>query len=99
VHTNSDLFCKAVKLGCRGYVSKDASLVEILSAVRAVRNGQFYFPPEMQASLGEKPATAPEPARTVAEQLTPSERRIMRLITAGKSRKKLRTNWPFTAKP
>ncbi len=92
VHTGADLFREALKLGSKGYILKDTSLMEILHGLRAVRDGQYFVPPALMEVLVNSQLDFPDGKRTSVEsphQLTPSERRILRLIAAGKSSKEI----------
>ena len=50
---DADEFCflQAVRAGASGYLLKDASNADLLSAVRALAAGQVYCPPEMCTAL------------------------------------------------
>ena len=48
---NTDSFLKAVQLGVRGYLLKDASSAEIISAVRGVADGEAVCPPKLCLAL------------------------------------------------
>jgi DNA-binding NarL/FixJ family response regulator len=85
---DEDLFREAIRLGCKGYLSKETSLVEILGALRAVRDGQLYVPPSLLALVIEK-QPGPTGLQALYEQLTTAERRILRLIAAGLSSKEI----------
>ena len=65
--------------GVNGYVLKSDSLVEVLSAVRAVANGETYF----SASLPEISSTSDEIV------ITPREREVLKLIMQEKSTKNI----------
>ncbi|MBV9675945.1 MAG: response regulator transcription factor [Acidobacteriaceae bacterium] len=87
VHTGEDLFREALKLGSKGYILKDTSLVEILHGLRTVRDGQYFVPPSLMEVLVNSQRDSPH--ANEPSQLTPSERRILRLIAAGKSSKEI----------
>ena len=89
VLTDEAVFREAIRLGCKGYLSKETSIVEILSALRAVRDGQLYVPPSLLALLIEKQASPTTGVKALHEQLTTAERRILRHIAAGKSSKEI----------
>ena len=48
---NTDSFLKAVQLGVRGYLLKDASSAEIIAAVRGVADGEAVCPPKLCLAL------------------------------------------------
>jgi DNA-binding NarL/FixJ family response regulator len=91
VHSGEDLFREALKLGAKGYILKDTSLLEILNGLRAVRDGSFFVPPAlMEVFVKDQLSPANSKSSSLEQgQLTASERRILRLIAAGKSSKEI----------
>jgi DNA-binding NarL/FixJ family response regulator len=87
-HADEDLFRTAMSLGSKGYILKDSASQEIVAGVHAVASGRSYI----SAAITEKllhPAQTPPPQDTLTSKLTPTERRIMRLIAEGKSSKEI----------
>lgn len=91
VHSGEDLFREALKLGAKGYILKDTSLLEILNGVRTVREGNFFVPPALMEILisNQSNSVNGKGSNLQQSQLTASERRILRLIAAGKSSKEI----------
>jgi DNA-binding NarL/FixJ family response regulator len=89
LHSNQDLFRSAMDLGCRGYILKDSAVQEVVAGVRAVASGRPYLSSAITANLLQRsePPTAQD--QTVMSTLTPTERRIMRLIAQGKTSKEI----------
>lgn len=89
IHNEDDLFQAAMDLGSKGYLLKDTALTEIVKALRAVAAGEYYVTPSLTAHL----LSRRQQAQAFAERqpgindLTPTERRILSLIAAGKSSK------------
>jgi DNA-binding NarL/FixJ family response regulator len=77
----------ALQAGVRGYVRKESAVVEILTCVKAVAAGRLFI------SAGFEPAPTSLPAPTPAglQDLTPAERRILKLIAEGKGSKEIAT--------
>ena len=75
---------EAVKSGASGYLLKDASIDEVISAIRLVSEGQSLISPSMAYKLLEefKQATAPS-AATPVPRLTPRELEVLRLVATG----------------
>jgi two-component system NarL family response regulator len=70
-----------LRSGASGYVTKSAAGTELVSAIRAVANGQGYFSPEIAATLV---ADVRERAHSPATQpLARREREVLRLIAEG----------------
>jgi DNA-binding NarL/FixJ family response regulator len=87
-HADEELFRAAMSLGSKGYILKDSASQEIVAGVRAVASGRPYI----SSAITEKllhPKEPPAPKNTFTSNLTPTERRIMRLIADGKSSKEI----------
>lgn len=82
--------------GVAGYVSRDASVDDVVASVHAVMRGELQCSPHVAASLFERIATLSS-SRDVEVPLTPvvgdaltrREREIVRLIDAGMSNKEI----------
>ena len=72
----------AVRAGARGYVLKDASLEEILAAVRAAAAGDAWVSPRVAGPLLARVRTQPD-APPPAAELSARERQVLRLIAGG----------------
>ena len=90
LHNDEDLFRAAMELGAQGYILKDSAMDEIGVAVKAVAAGRPYFSSAMTARLWQKSGMAGAAAgEASAGTLTPTERRILHEIAAGKSSKEI----------
>jgi len=91
MHKNEELFHKALDLGIAGYVLKDGAIAEIVNAIRAVAAGRNYFSPELSTYLLNRSGRAAELARRIPtiNDLTPTERRILKLIAEEKTSKEI----------
>jgi DNA-binding NarL/FixJ family response regulator len=77
----------ALKLGVDGYVLKDASLEELLIAIRSVEKGKKYLSPDVSGHVVES-FLHPEQAAGKSSQLdvlTNRERGILQLIAEGRT--------------
>ncbi len=74
---------RALKNGACGYVLKDAPPDELLKAIRAVSQGKRYVSPKIAEVLTENFG---------AEDLTPAEMRVLKLIVEGISNKEIAAN-------
>lgn len=80
IHCEEDLFNAALELGGRGYVLKDSALVEIVTAIKTVASGSHYTSPSLMSYLVEKRRVRARQPGPRLDDLTPTERRILRLI-------------------
>jgi DNA-binding NarL/FixJ family response regulator len=92
MHDEPVLFERALAIGVKGYVLKDAALSEIVQAVRAVAIGRTYLSPALSQYLVERsfPSTRARPvgASPLAE-LSARERHILRLIAESRTSKEI----------
>ena len=49
--TSPEIIFRALRAGARGYLSREASGLELVNAVRAVREGKRYLSPKITAAL------------------------------------------------
>ena len=77
----------ALEAGASGYLLKDSDADEVAAAVRAAHRGELQLDPaiaqRLMTSLRAKPRHDP------AEELTPRELDVMRLVGAGRSNKEI----------
>lgn len=91
MHDNEALFHAALDLGVSGFVLKDGAITEIVNCIRTVAAGRNYFSAELSTYLVNRANRAAELAQhkpTLAD-LTPSERRILRLIADEKTSREI----------
>ncbi len=81
MHAELLYVARAMELGARGYLSKNASAEELLTAVRRVAAGERYIENEIAQELALR-AVSPEPA---LQDLSGRDLEIMRLLAKGMS--------------
>lgn len=86
-----DYLLEALRVGAAGYVLKDASRREVVTAVRQVLNGESPLDPKLAAQLirrlagqGAPKDAASQPARH-GDELTQRELDVLRLVAEGKT--------------
>lgn len=90
LHMDEDMFRAALDLGSKGYILKDSAAQEIVAGVRSVAAGRPYYSSAIAAQMLERRGTPGKSSNdSVAGQLSPTERRIMKLIANGKSSKEI----------
>jgi len=71
---------EAIRLGFRGYLTKDASVTQFVNSVRSVIDGHLVVPHRLgPAARGEEG----DHAALLAAQLTPRERQVLALLVEG----------------
>jgi two-component system NarL family response regulator len=73
---------RAFRAGARAYLLKDASREELLACIRAVHEGRSWMSSVAVEGLA---------ARLDADELTPRERDVLRLMVAGRGNKEIAT--------
>jgi two-component system NarL family response regulator len=71
---------RAVQAGARGYLSKETSREEIVTAIATVHAGRQYFPPAIASRLAE---------RTHRSTLSPRELEILEMLSRGFTNKEI----------
>lgn len=91
IHREEELFQAALDLGAKGYVLKDSAVTDIVAAIKAVAAGQPYISPQLSAYLLKRSqsAAALHARKPGLEDLTPTERRILKLIAEDKTSKEI----------
>lgn len=84
-----DYFFRLLQAGASGYVLKGAGSAELLSAIRAVRQGGVYLNPTMTKKVLGDVLKRPEQARAASDPLTPREREVLKLIADGMTNREI----------
>ncbi len=90
LHADEKIFRTAIDIGSKGYLLKDSISEEVVAGVRAVAANKPYLSQAVTEHLlrHNKAATAPS-GNILTNSLSPTERRVMRLIADGKSSKEI----------
>ena len=85
-----DYLYEALRAGASGYLLKDASRTELLRAVRGALAGEPLLSPQLTGTLLRRLVTDSQ-ARTgnPAEQLTPRELEVLRLVALGQTNREI----------
>jgi len=85
MHESKEYIAQVVRSGARGYMLKDSAPAELVSAIKAVHNGEVYFSPSVSKVLVQEMTDGTRRAANGAEQqpLTDREREVLSLIAEG----------------
>lgn len=91
MHGEEEIFHAALDLDVKGYVVKDSALNEIADGIKAVAAGRAFFSPSLSALLLNRRRRTEdfEQANHGIELLTPTERRVLKLIADEKTSKEI----------
>ena len=84
LHKERELYEKAQDLNIFGYILKEFALEEIENCINTVTNGKHYFSPKIIELLADE---FPENGNLTS--LTPSEKKILKLIAKDKTNKEI----------
>lgn len=90
LHREQSTFEAAVQAGAAAYVLKENASEEVLLAIRSVAAGGFFLSNSLREFVGRRPEerALPQGSGRLAS-LTPTERRVLRLIGANRTTKEI----------
>lgn len=90
MYKDEQTFEMAIDADVRGYVLKDSALTEIVDCIRSVAAGRPYITPSLSRFLLHRNRKGASPgAASPFAQLSPTERRIVRLVAEYKTSKEI----------
>jgi two-component system, NarL family, response regulator NreC len=91
MHSDEGYVLKALKVGARAYLLKDAAEYDLINAVKAVSEGKAFFSPAISKMLAEDYVRQMEGHKVddTYDLLTTREREILQLLAEGRSNKEV----------
>jgi len=89
MHEDESLLHEALRAGAAGYVIKRAEESEIRQAIHAASRGDIYVHPAMTRALLHQPVTTEHRRGAPAEELTPRELDVLRLLARGNTNRQI----------
>jgi DNA-binding NarL/FixJ family response regulator len=86
---DDEYFREAMDLGVMGYLLKDSAASDLVECLRAVARGRHYICPAMSELLVLRSAGSGNEAPGTLGHLSPTERRVLRMIADGKTSKEI----------
>jgi two-component system, NarL family, response regulator LiaR len=85
MHTDMDHFQDMIDAGVMGFLSKDAALEDVISAITSVAGGNKVFSPDLMYNLVKRFNTT----RSISDLLSEREKEVLQLISAGHSNQEI----------
>jgi DNA-binding NarL/FixJ family response regulator len=91
MYSEEDIFDEAMGLGIKGYVLKDSAVNDILECIFSVSEGNYFISPSMSNLLlrRRKKMTDLRKSNPMLDNLTPTEKKILRFISQNKTSKEI----------
>ena len=91
MYKDEEYFDEAISQGVKGYVLKDNAVKDLLACLKAVSNGHHYISPDLSGFLLNRQDKIQSLKTKVPalENLTPGERKILKLIAENKTSKEI----------
>jgi DNA-binding NarL/FixJ family response regulator len=91
MYKDERFFNATLDRGAKGYVLKDSAVNEIIAGINAVASGQHFISPQVSTYLLNRRSKAAslKQQKPGLNNLTPTERQVLRLIAANKTSKEI----------
>lgn len=91
MHSEEKIFQTAIDLGVEGYVLKDSATTDIVAGIKSITSGKSFISPALSLLLLNRRRRAEklESEKPELYLLTPTERRILKLIADDKTSKEI----------
>ena len=89
IHKTDEYIHESLKAGADGYMLKDASHDELLTAVHSVLNGKTYLSPDISGKVLHRYLKIGEPSQATSpwDSLTHREKEVLKLVAEGHQNK------------
>jgi DNA-binding NarL/FixJ family response regulator len=91
MHKDEDIFNEAMNIGVSGYVVKDSAVTDIVASIRSAAAGRPFISPALSFYLLNRTQRSTNLTREKPgiQQLTPTERRILKLLAENKTSREI----------
>lgn len=91
MHKDEQFLNAALDLGVKGFLVKDSAAEEVIDCINAVMNEEEFISPQLTSFLLKRlrQAQANPPQTSLLDQLTPTERRVLKLVAEYKTNKEI----------
>lgn len=89
MHANEEYVLTALRGGASGYLVKDAAVVELELAIRAIAGGESFLSPSISRRVIDTYLGCAKNRDGHGDELTPRQREILQLVAEGRSTKEI----------
>lgn len=90
MHSNAQYFYHVISAGAHGYLLKDDSDTELLTAIRTVQQGKTYVSPQLVAEVtGDMVSAFRDNKELPIVQLTGREKQVLQMVVKGHTSKEI----------
>jgi DNA-binding NarL/FixJ family response regulator len=90
MHSLAQYFYQTITAGAHGYLLKDDSDTELLTAIETVQQGRVYISPQLISEVsGEMVSAFRNPRETPLVQLTKREKEVLQMVARGLTSKQI----------
>lgn len=89
MHKDEHFLNAALDLGVKGFLIKDSAAEEIIDCINAVVSGEEFISPQLTSFLVKRLRQASPAKASQLDQLTPTERKVLRLVAQYKTNKEI----------
>jgi two-component system response regulator NreC len=90
VHEEDEYILPILRAGAHGFLNKDTSVAELMTAIRSIHDGKPYYGPRAAKALADRQSRSRgEPGTDPYTSLTARERETFHLVTQGKTTKEI----------
>lgn len=87
IHKTDEYIQNALRVGASGYLAKESSYIELLTAIRALLSGKLYLSPDISERVVSNYFSGDMQGNAKRSTLTTREREVLKLIAEGNSNK------------
>jgi DNA-binding NarL/FixJ family response regulator len=100
MYKEEDMFNEAMNIGVRGYVLKENAVSDIVDSIKIVASGRYFLSPNISTFLVSRSDRTRSllKRKPQLENLTPTERKVLRLISENKTSKEIGDNLTISYK-
>lgn len=89
VHEEDEYILPIIRAGASGFLNKDTTVAELMTAIKTIHGGQAHFGPRAAKALADQQQRPRDAAHSPYDQLTGRERETFHLVIEGKTTREI----------